>query len=95
MIMVLSLLVYSIAQRRLRNKLVVLKSTFPNQINKPIQNPTMRWIFQLFEGINYVTLTINGVTTKIIEGVNAIRARVIELLSPNVQAIYQNYSARG
>ena len=50
-----------------------MKSTFPNQINKPIQNPTMRWIFQLFEGINYVTLTINGVTTKIIEGVNAIR----------------------
>jgi transposase len=95
MIMVLSLLVYSIAQRRLRMQLVRLKSTLPNQINKPIQNPTMRWIFQLFEGINYVTLIIKGVTTKIVEGVNALRAHVIELLSPNVQAIYQNYSAGG
>jgi transposase len=95
MIMVLSLLVYSIAQRRLRNQLVVLKSTLPNQINKPIQNPTMRWIFQLFEGINYVVVTIENVTTKIIEGVNPLRAKVIRLLSTNVQAIYQNFCATG
>jgi len=93
MIMVLSLLVYSIAQRRLRNKLVLLKSTLPNQINQPVQNPTMRWIFQLFEGINYVTLIIGDVTTKIIEGMNTLRSRVIELLSPNVQAIYKNSAA--
>ena len=95
MIMVLSLLVYSIAQRRLRKQLILLDETLPNQINKPVQNPTMRWIFQLFEGINYVTLIINGVATKIIEGINAIRARVITFLSPNVQAIYRNSTAGG
>lgn len=95
MIMVLSLLVYSIAQRRLRAQLISLKSTLPNQINKPIQNPTMRWIFQLFEGINYVTVVIENVTTKVVEGINPLRSHVIELLSPNVQAIYQNCSGWG
>ena len=95
MIMVLSLLVYSIAQRRLRKQLILLKSTLPNQINKPIQNPTMRWIFQLFEGINYVVLVIEGVTTRLIEGINPLRAKVIAFLSPNIQAIYRNSSAGG
>ncbi len=95
MIMVLSLLVYSIAQRRLRNQLVLLKKTFPNQICKPTQNPTMRWIFQLFEGVNYVTLIVNGIRTKIVEGMNSLRKSIIELLSPNVQAIYQKNSMGG
>lgn len=90
MIMILSLLVYSIAQRRLRKQLVLLNETLPNQINKQVQNPTMRWIFQLFEGINYVKLVINGVVTKVIEGINALRARIISFFSPNVQAIYRN-----
>jgi len=95
MIMVLSLLVYSIAQRRLRKQLAIMKATLPNQINKPISNPTMRWIFQIFEGINYVTLVINGVETKIVEGINALRARIILFLSPNIQAIYQNSNTGG
>jgi hypothetical protein len=55
----------------------------------------MRWIFQIFEGINYVTVTIEGVTTKIIEGINALRAHIISFLSPNIQAIYRNSSMGG
>jgi hypothetical protein len=35
----------------LRAELKVQNETLPNQINKPIQNPTMRWIFQIMEGI--------------------------------------------
>jgi transposase len=95
MVMVLSLLVYSIAQRRLRKQLALMNATLPNQINKPITNPTMRWIFQIFEGINYVTLVINGIETKIVEGVNTLRARIISFLSPNIQAIYQNSDMEG
>lgn len=95
MIMVLSLLVYSIAQRRLRNQLILLKETIPNQINKPIQNPTMRWVFQLFEGINYVTLTIDGAINTVIEGLNDLRLRIIKLLGQSVQDIYKISTARG
>ena len=30
------------------------EATIPNQINKEISNPTMRWVFQCFEEINLV-----------------------------------------
>lgn len=89
MIMVLSLLIYSIAQRRLRKKLDELGQTLPNQIQKEVKNPTMRWIFQIFHDINYVTITINGVTTEVIQGVDQLHQKILNLLGHNVQAIYQ------
>jgi transposase len=54
MIMTLCLLVYNVSQYRLREALKAQNETLPNQINKPIQNPTMRWIFQIMEGIAIV-----------------------------------------
>jgi transposase len=95
MIMVLSLLVYSIAQRDLRQNLALLKSTLPNQINKEVPNPTMRWIFQIFEGINYVTITVDGVVTTLIEGITSLRARILHFFSLTIQSIYQYSEARG
>ena len=52
MVMTLSLLVYSIVQRRMRANMKKEKATIANQINKEIPNPTLRWVFQCFEGIN-------------------------------------------
>ena len=52
--MVLSLLVYSVAQRRLRKQLQAAKQTLPDQLKKPTDKPTMRWIFQQFEGFDLV-----------------------------------------
>jgi len=40
MVMTLALLVYSVAQRRLRQALVRQKESLPNQINQPTQRPT-------------------------------------------------------
>jgi len=95
MIMVLSLLVYSIAQRRIRNQLNILKLMIPNQINKPTATPTMRWIFQIFEGINYVTVELKGAVNHIIEGLTELRTKIIKLMSPNVQQIYQIFETGG
>ena len=52
MVMTLSLLVYSIAQRRVRAKMKKEKATIANQINNEIPNPTLRWVIQCFDGIN-------------------------------------------
>ena len=57
MIMTLSLLIYSIAQRRLRASMKAVKATIPNQINQPTPTPTLRWVFQCFEGINILQTT--------------------------------------
>jgi transposase len=51
MIMVLSLLIYSFAEWRLREKLKETGKSVPNQLNKPTQRPTMRWIFEIFMGV--------------------------------------------
>lgn len=91
MVMVLALLVYSIAQRRLRNLLKLKNLTVPNQINQPIQNPTMRWIFQLFEGIDLIIVKSKDIIKKSIGGINDFRKFVIELLGGNVQQIYFAY----
>jgi transposase len=89
MIMMLALLVYSIAQRRLRNQLKALQQTLPNQINKPTATPTMRWIFQLFEGVNQVTIISNTIVSVIIEGITELRKKILSFFSPNIQKIYQ------
>ncbi|MEC4888364.1 MAG: IS1634 family transposase, partial [Scytonema sp. PMC 1070.18] len=49
MIMGLCLLVYTLAQRHIRAALSSSKSTLKNQLGKPIENPTLRWIFQCFQ----------------------------------------------
>lgn len=54
MVMTLCLLVYNIAQYKLRQSLKEKNDTVPNQLGKPIKNPTMRWIFQIMEGIGIV-----------------------------------------
>ena len=53
-IMVLCLLVYNLGQRQLRMALSEKEETVLNQLKKPIQNPTLRWIFQCFQGIHWV-----------------------------------------
>lgn len=59
MVMGLCLLVYTLAQRALRQALASAKETIKNQVGKPTATPTMRWVFQLFQSIHFVIL--NGV----------------------------------
>jgi transposase len=54
-VMVLCLLVYRLAEQLLRRQLVATEQTVPNQIKKPTNRPTMRWIFQCFEGFETLT----------------------------------------
>jgi transposase len=60
MIMVLCLLLYSIAQWKLRKRLKETGKFVRNQVKKPVQNPTMRWVFFLFRGITEVTIRLDG-----------------------------------
>jgi len=63
MLMGLSLIVYKIGQREIRNNLQAKKSSVKSQLNKPTERPTLRWIFQCFQGIH--CLKIEGVKTHI------------------------------
>jgi transposase len=54
LVMVLCLLVYRLGEQRLREKLAATRQTVPSQVNKPTDLPTMRWMFQCFEGISAI-----------------------------------------
>ena len=54
MLMGLCLLVYSLGQRQIRASLKAAKTGIKNQLGKLTERPTLRWIFQCFQGIHLV-----------------------------------------
>ena len=89
MVMTLSLLVYTTAQRRLRKALAQADETIPNQIKQPSKRPTMRWIFQILEGINYVVIREGQQVRVMVEGLNKLRRKILSFLGNSVAKIYQ------
>jgi transposase len=56
MIMGVCLLVYNLAQRKLRQELELANESIRNQVKKFTNKPTMRWVFQMFQAVHLVTL---------------------------------------
>lgn len=88
MVMTLALLVYSIAQRRLRSSLKTSKITLPNQIKQESDRPTLRWIFQLMEGVNWVKVRFEGCDKTMIQGLTELRKKILDHFGPSTQAMY-------
>jgi transposase len=89
MVMTLALLVYSVTQRRLRQHLAHQTETVPNQINQPTERPTLRWVFQLLEGIHRVRVTVQDQVHDLIEGLNEVKIKILRLFGEEVCRLYQ------
>jgi transposase len=89
MVMTLALLVYSVAQRRLRRTLAHQNETIPNQINQPTNHPTLRWVFQVLEGIERVRLTVDGEVRDLITGLNEVKIKILRFFGEQVCRLYQ------
>ncbi|WP_430639891.1 IS1634-like element ISCwa1 family transposase [Crocosphaera watsonii WH 8501] len=83
-LMSLCLLIYNLGQRELRNCLKRVKKGINNQVGKVTLRPTLRWIFQCFQGIHYVIL--NGV--KQIVNLTEERRFILSLLPASCQRYY-------
>lgn len=91
MVMTLCLMVYNIGQHRLRCALKEKNETLPNQINKPVQNPTLRWIFQIMEGVSVVHFFEKHIAKPIktfIANLNDLRIKIIRLFGNSAKKIY-------
>jgi transposase len=87
-VMVLCLLVYRLAEHLLRRQLVATQQTLPNQINQPTKRPTMRWIFQCFEGIDLLHIRMgSGFQTQVL-GLQALHRQILRLLGPRYSQFY-------
>jgi transposase len=87
-IMTLSLLIYSISQRKLRLALENQEESIPNQLNQPTQQPTLKWVFKLLKGINVAVVKIGDVNKVIYEGISAIKEKIINLFGKSARKIY-------
>jgi len=88
MVMVLSLLVYSIAEWILREKLAETGETVLNQLGKPTQRPTLKWVFSKFSGVNEATACLASRTYIQVTNLNDELRKIIRLLGPNCEKYY-------
>ncbi|MEA3303873.1 MAG: IS1634 family transposase [Pseudomonadota bacterium] len=89
MIMGLALLIYALAERKLRQALEHNNGTVPNQKGLPTQNPTMRWIFQTFEGIDVLSVWQNEqLLIRQVLNLRPVHQQVLHMLGPPVKKCY-------
>src|SRR5262249_34399481 len=90
LVMVLCLLVYRLAEHRLREQLAATGQTVPNQLKQPTDRPTMRWMFQCFEGVSLVAFQPpHGPPRQDLANLEPLHAHVAALLGPTCQKFYE------
>lgn len=91
MVMTLCLLVYNIGQYKLRSALTTQDETLPNQLGKKVKTPTLRWIFQVMEGIGIVQF-YDGVTRvlvkQVVTNLTDLRKKIVRLLGEIASEMY-------
>ena len=88
-IMVLCLLVYRLAEHRLRQRLAETGATVPDQLKKPTQRPTLRWVFQCFEGISLILIGQGEVgEVAQVTGLTDLHLLILSLLGPPYEKYY-------
>jgi len=88
LIMVLCLLVYRLAEYRLRARLATTEQTIPDQVQKPTARPTMRWVFQCFEGIELLHVQTSTTSLTIVLRLESVHRLILALLGPLYEKIY-------
>jgi transposase len=92
LIMVLCLLVYRLAEFRLRARLAETAQTIPDQLQKPTARPTMRWVFQCFEGIELLHIHTSFSSRTLVLRLHTPHRLILSLLGPLYEKIYLSSS---
>jgi hypothetical protein len=75
-------------QRRMKMKNA--NATIPNQINQAIASPSLRWVFQCFEGINLVQTAVTYDKTNVyLDGLDNFRVKNISLIGGHAMHLYK------
>jgi transposase len=88
MVMTLSLLIYSLAERNLRQALKDAGTHVWDQKRKPSNNPTLRWVFQNFAGLSFLVTHSRDGTTMAIQNVGEFHLRVLRSMGSAYEKIY-------
>ena len=88
MVMTLSLLMYSLAEMRIREALVQSGRHIWDQKNKPTSKPTIRWIFMIFEDILLLYQRTDETVHRRVMNIEEEHRIVLECLGPRYEKIY-------
>jgi len=88
MVMVLTLLIYSVAEWLIRKRLKEQNEFVPNQANKPTQKPTLKWIFTDFLGVTEVKADISGMREVQLTNLNQNARKILAILGGRCENYY-------
>ena len=89
MIMGLALLIYALAECKLREVMQQHQETIPNQVGKPTDTPTLRRIFQMFEGIDVLLICSDAqVLDRQVLNLQPVHLKILFLLGNYVKKCY-------
>ncbi len=88
MVMVLCLLLYSIAEWKLRTRLEEAKEAIRNQVKKKTETPTMKWVFFLFRRITELVIEIDGKKIKKVLNLDEETIKVLKLMGEKYEKYY-------
>ena len=91
-IMTLSLLVYTVAEKKLRDKLKLQNETIPNQNKQPTKNPTLRWVFQLFMCVTKINIKSGEIIKHVFVQLTDVQKQIIKLFGGEVEKFYLSTS---
>lgn len=80
--------VYRLAEFRLRTRLAETEQTIPDQVHKPTVRPTMRWVFQCFEGIELLHVETSATPLVLVLRLQPVHRLILALLGPLYENIY-------
>jgi len=80
--------VYSLAEKKIREMLKKSEKTISDQVGNPTGTPTLRWIFQLFEGVlMFMNRDGTEVTYQAMNMDDDLKL-IVDLLGPAVKKMY-------
>jgi transposase len=88
MVMTLCLMVYNFAQFRLRKCLKANDDIVPNQLGKPTQKPTLKWIAEFMIVIAVVSIRTPTARQRIVVNLNQVHRKIIAYFGKAAMRIY-------
>lgn len=78
-------MIYSVAEWLIRKRLLESNQYVPNQLKKPTQKPTLKWIAFMFLGVTEVNTWLYGEKYQKTANLNEIALKIIKLLDQNAK----------
>ena len=88
MVMTLSLLMYALAERRVRAALAEADEHIWDQKDRPTQRPTIRWVFMIFEDVLLLYITGDEEIRKVPTNLREEHRTVLRCLGPMYEKMY-------